>query len=148
MKRISSIILVVVTFITLTSFKINKENLRDIIEVLKHVETNNDPTKIGDNGKALGVLQIHKACILDVNRYYGTEYTHEDAINILISEDIFIKYISIGIRLYEKKCGYLPTEKEIVRMWNGGIYSGYKYEDTLPYLKKYIKYKNELNVID
>lgn len=145
MKKVISITLVLLCYFMITSFKANKHDLQDILEVLKHVETNYDPTKIGDNGDALGILQIHQGCITDVNRYYGTKYIHEDAINISNSEDIFIKYISIGIKIYKKKHNHDPTEKQIVRMWNGGIYKGYKYKSTIPYVKKYIKQKNMLN---
>lgn len=123
------------------------ENLLNIADILKEVESNNNPNAIGDGGDALGVLQIHEACIVDVNRYFGTEYTHSDATNPIIAEDIFIKYITLGIKLYKKRCGEQPTNAQIVRMWNGGIYRGYEYESTKPYLAKYLKVKERYNKI-
>jgi hypothetical protein len=142
MKRL--FLLMVMCFVTLTtmSFTTNKLELLDIAETLKQVESNNTPEAIGDGGLAFGVLQIHEPCIMDVNKHYGTTYTHEDAKDPQIAEDIFVKYIDLGIKLYKLRCGTEPNEYDIVRMWNGGIYRGYEYESTVPYLEKYLTYRN------
>lgn len=142
MKRLFSLLFIALISLPLMSTTTTKSDLLEIADVLKEVETNNNPDAIGDGGKAFGVLQIHEACILDVNRFYGTEYTHEDAKDPDIAEDIFIKYIQVGIKLYKQRCGYAPSDREIVRMWNGGIYRGYEYKSTKPYLAKYLKYKD------
>lgn len=133
--------LLIVAFISTISMSANEAYLLEIADVLKEVESSNDPQAIGDDGLAFGILQIHEPVVEDVNKFYGTSYTHEDAMNPEIAEDIFIKYISMGIKLYTDKCGFPPTDKEIVRMWNGGIYKGYEYEATKPYLAKYLKFK-------
>lgn len=141
MKRLFCLLLVGILIFPTMAFNTNKETLLEIADVLKEVESNNNPEAVGDGGLAFGNLQIHKACIIDVNRYYGTTYTHEDAKNPVISEDIFVKYLSLGIKLYKKRCGNAPSEDEIVRMWNGGIYKGHTYKSTLGYLNKYKKRK-------
>lgn len=135
-------LIVMFALLCTVTVKANEANLLDIAETLKVVESNNNPDAIGDGGKAFGVLQIHKACVLDVNRYYGTTYTHKDAYNPKIAEDIFVKYLSLGIKLYKDRCGVEPTTNQIVRMWNGGIYKGYRYESTKPYLKKFLSHRN------
>lgn len=81
--------------------KASEAELLDIAETLKMVESENNPDAIGDGGKAFGILQIHEASILDVNKHYGTTYTHEDAFNPVIAEDIFVKYLSLGIKIYK-----------------------------------------------
>lgn len=142
MKRIFNILSITMLMVPTMALKSSEEtNLLEIANVLKEVETNNNPNAVGDGGLALGNLQIHEACVIDVNRYYGTTYTHQDAKNPKIAQDIFVKYLSLGIELYTLRCGYPPSEDEIVRMWNGGIYRGYEYTDTLPYLAKYKEYK-------
>lgn len=123
------------------SVKANEAKLLDIAKTLKIVESNNNPDAIGDGGKAFGILQIHKACVRDVNRYYGTNYRHKDAYDPAIAEDIFIKYLTLGIKLYKEKCGVEPTTNQIVRMWNGGIYKGHQYESTKPYLAKFLAHR-------
>jgi hypothetical protein len=136
------LILICVALISFTTMSFSPETkLKSISKILKEVESNNNPEAIGDDGLAFGVLQIHEPCILDVNKHYGTNYTHEDAKNPKIAEDIFIKYLSLGIKLYKKKCKVMPNEYDLVRMWNGGIYRGYEYEETIHYLNKYKVHK-------
>jgi hypothetical protein len=120
--------------------------LSDIYNVIKHVETNNNPNAVGDDGKAYGVVQIHLGAILDVNRIYGTDYIHEDAFHEECSEEIFYRYISYGIAIYIQNHNTRPTEEEIVRMWNGGIYRGYKIKSTKKYWNRYLKFKTLLDV--
>lgn len=140
MKRFICL-LVMAMFLLPLAVEAENVELLEIADVLKEVESNNNVEAVGDGGLALGALQIHKACIQDVNRYYGTTYTHKDAKKPKIANDIFIKYLSLGIKLYKIRCGTTPTEYQIVRMWNGGIYRGYEYKSTLGYLSKYIKQK-------
>ena len=42
--------------------------------------------------------------------------------------------------LYLKKYGHEPSELELARMWNGGIYTGYTNSATTKYAAKYYKY--------
>ena len=58
-----------------------KAEYNEIVEVLKYVETLNNPTAIGDGGDSWGVLQIQEGVIKDVNRYFGTDYSHQDVFN-------------------------------------------------------------------
>jgi len=119
-------------------------NLSNISEILKEVESNGDIEAIGDSGLAYGVLQIHKGVIEDVNRYYGTDYLHDDAFIEVCAEEIFNLYLAIGINLYVKKHGKVPSTEDVVRMWNGGIYRGYRKESTEKYYKKYKEVINAL----
>jgi hydroxymethylpyrimidine pyrophosphatase-like HAD family hydrolase len=132
--------LILTLFLSLSLF-CTGNNLSKILPVLKQVETNGNVKAIGDNGKAFGVLQIHKICVDDVNRIYGTEYTHEDAFNEACAEEIFMLYINAGVKRFKLKYGKNPTEKDIVRMWNGGFYNGYKKQTTLKYYKRYLRFK-------
>ena len=61
-----------------------------------------------------------------------------------VSEEVFRMYICYGKELFLKKHCKFPNEEEIVRMWNGGIYKGYKYNDTKKYYRKYLLIKKEL----
>ncbi len=119
-------------------------DLDSIMKVLKVVESNNKEKIIGDQGRAYGILQIHKICVVEVNRHYGTSYTHKDCLDETCSEEIFELCMNIGIKMYKSKHNRMPTEKELVRMWNGGIYTGHKKPSTLPYYKKYKRIKKLL----
>ena len=133
--------------LSLSSFA-STPDLNSIVEILKHVETNYNTEAIGDNGKAYGILQIHKIVIDDVNRIYGTTYIHQDAFNEVCAVEVFNLYIKAGIKRYEALRCRSPTEQDVVRFWNGGIYSGYKKKSTLKYYRKYIQYKTKLNPVD
>ncbi len=128
--------------LSLSSF--TPDSLQDISFVLKHVETEGRVDAVGDNGRAYGILQIHKGAILDVNRRFNTNYRHIDAFDEVCSDEIFFLYISLGIELYEKKHKRSPSEEEIVRWWNGGIYRGHMKKSTRKYYDRYRKYKKQL----
>jgi len=123
----------------LTPLSLFPTGLEDIMEILKIVETNNNPLSIGDEGKAFGVLQIHKICVDDVNRIYGTHYTHEQMFEETCAEEVFYLYLQHGINRYKNMYRGEPPDEYLVRGWNGGIYKGYKKEATLKYYYKYLK---------
>ncbi len=113
----------------------------DIMKVLKLVESRGDSKAVSKNKRFVGILQIGKQCIQEVNRLYGTTYTHKDAFVISHSEDIFVKAITAGINRYKRLHKKDPSEEDIVRMWNGGIYNGYSKASTKKYYNKYLRYK-------
>lgn len=119
-------------------------DLNKVYNIIKHVESNNRSQVIGDGGRAYGIVQIHKICVADINRLYGTSYAHKQAFEESIAKRMFMLYMSAGVRMFKKRYCRSPTESEIVRMWNGGIYTGYKKKSTLKYLKKYLYYKRIL----
>ena len=133
--------------VTLTA---SADDLFEIREILKHVETEYDATALGDynrNGVPLsyGILQIQWNAIQDVNRKFGTQYTHEDAFDVACAEEIFILYIDIWTKHLEKREGREATPEDIVRIWNGGP-TGYKRDSTLKYFRKYLKYRKFRNI--
>lgn len=123
----------------------SRDRLDDVMEVLKYVESFNDPSAIGDGGDSYGVLQIQKACVDDVNRYYKTNYTHGDMFQVECAEEVFKLYAEMGIRRYINKYGAYPSTEIIVRNHNGGIYSGYRRSTTKKYYRRYLLWKSIIN---
>ena len=84
-----------------------------LLAVIKH-ESNGNNSIVGDNGKSVGILQIQKCVIDDVNRirHKYNKYTYTDRYDINKSIQIFYDYQSI----YNKE---LDIEKA-ARIWNGG----------------------------
>jgi hypothetical protein len=117
-------------------------NLTEIGHIIKWVESENNPLAIGDGGMSYGDRQIQQVAIDDVNRYYGTQYTHQDAFDPACSEEIFELYTKYWAAKLEKREKRAATEEDIVRIWNGGP-RGWKRDSTLKYLKKYKKYKKK-----
>lgn len=124
------------------SFTAGAETLDETMDILKYVESEHNPEAIGDDGKAYGILQIHKVAVDDVNRVYGTSYTHEDAFDIQKSEEIFELYIKHWAAKICDREGREATTEDIVRIWNGGP-RGYLKGSTEWYLKKYLNYRKK-----
>ena len=133
----------ILILVLLVSSTIAANNINEIRNVLKHVETNYNLDAIGDGGDSYGILQIQEGVILDVNRKYGTDYTHQDAFDEACAEEIFTLYIQMWSKKLETKEQRPVTEQDIVRIWNGGP-RGYKRSSTLDYLEKYQEYKEVL----
>ena len=140
MGRGQRLILILLISLSLSSFS-HATDLNKIYSIIKHVESNNRVDVVGDGGRAYGVVQIHNICVQDINRLYGTSYTHKQAFDRHTAKEMFMLYIRAGIKLFRKKHSRMPSEGEIVRMWNGGIYKGYTKTSTIKYLKKYLYYK-------
>lgn len=119
------------------------ERFTSIMEVLKMVESKGKKNAKSRNGIYLGVLQISKVCVREVNYLYGTKYKHKDAMSVKKSEDMFMKIMTAGAKRIRTKHNREATDEELVRMWNGGIYSGYKSGFTKKYYQKYLRYKKK-----
>jgi hypothetical protein len=76
------------------------------------VESGNNDQAIGDQGRALGALQIHKAVVLDVNRITGSHYRHQDMTNRVAARAVCEAYL--------KHYGRGKTTEQQARIWNGG----------------------------
>ncbi len=77
------------------------------------VESGGDPAAVGDGGRALGVLQIHRGVVADVNRRYRTAFRWEDAKNPDLAKEICELYLR----------AWAPadaTPEQCARIWNGG----------------------------
>jgi len=107
--------------------------LLSLILAIIMVESGGDIYAVGDNGKAYGCMQIHQAVVTDVNRVYGTTYTHDDMFNRGYSIDVFIKYTDLYCT--KRRLGREPTFEDLARCWNGGP-MGYKKKSTIKYWEK------------
>jgi len=87
-------------------------NLHSLISALMIVESSNNDMAIGDQGRAIGCLQIHKAVVLDVNRITGSHYRHQDMTNRVAARAVCEAYL--------KHYGRGATIEQLARRWNGG----------------------------
>lgn len=116
----------------------------ELIDSISYIESRNNSKAVGDGGKAYGSLQIHKIAVDDYNRLYGNNYIHSDMFNDSIARIVCEGLLNYGISLYyNKHCKY-PTTEDLLRMWNGGIYTGYKKDATLVYVETF----NQLKLTD
>jgi len=87
-------------------------NLNNLITALMIVESAGNDQAIGDNGRAIGPLQIHRGVVLDVNRITGSHYKHSEMTNRVAARAVCEAYL----RHYGKG----KTTEQQARIWNGG----------------------------
>jgi hypothetical protein len=104
-----------------------------LIPALITVESGGDDRAVGDRGNAKGCLQIWPSVIADVNRVYGTRYTHDDAFVREHAVTICKKYLSLYCT--PQRIGREPSLADAARIWNGGP-TGYRKTATLSYWNK------------
>ena len=86
--------------------------ISNLISALIIVESSNNDLAIGDHGKAIGCLQIHKAVVLDVNRITGSNYRHSEMTNRVAARAVCEAYL--------KAYGKGASTEQLARRWNGG----------------------------
>ena len=86
--------------------------ISNLISALIIVESSGNDLAIGDGGRAIGPLQIHKAVVLDVNKFTGSHYRHQDMTNRAQARAVCEAYL----RHYGKGA----TTEQLARRWNGG----------------------------
>lgn len=112
------------------------ELILSLLPFLAQVESANDPNAIGDNGRAVGILQIHKCVVDDVNRILGADvFKYSDRKNQGLSWRIAGIYLGHYGRHYERLTGKSATHEVLARIWNGGP-DGWKKPSTLKYWKR------------
>jgi hypothetical protein len=108
-----------------------------LIDALIQVESSGRDHVVGDEGSAIGPLQVHAAVVADVNRLYGTKYTHREMRNRAKAIEVCNKYLSFYGS--EKQLGRPPTPEDLARIWNGGP-AGWKRKATEGYWQKVRRY--------
>ena len=106
-------------------------NLTNLISALIMVESSNNDLAVGDQGRAIGCLQIHKAVVVDVNRFTGSHYRWESMTNRAQARAVCEAYLT--------HYGKNKTTEEQARIWNGGP-QGHKKTATDGYWNKVQKH--------
>jgi len=87
--------------------------LDELLEKIRQAESGGKPNPPdGDGGNAIGPLQIHKAVLDDVNKRFGTNFTHENCRDIGKAKTIARLYISMWTETHR--------EEIAARIFNGG----------------------------
>lgn len=102
-------------------------NLHSLISALMIVESSGNDQAIGDNGRAIGPLQIHKSVVLDVNRITGSNYRHSEMTNRVAARAVCQAYL--------EHYGRGKSLEDQARIWNGGP-TGHKKAATVSYWRR------------
>lgn len=104
-----------------------------LIDALVQVESNGNPSAIGDKGRAFGCLQIWQCVVTDVNQVSRVKYTHADAFDPVKARAICRAYLARYATA--KRLGREPTLEDFARIWNGGP-AGHRNPATIKYWNK------------
>jgi hypothetical protein len=86
--------------------------ISNLISALIIVESSGNDLAIGDNGRAIGPLQIHRGVVQDVNRITGSNYQWQQMTNRVQARAVCEAYL----KHYGKNC----STEQLARRWNGG----------------------------
>jgi len=82
-----------------------------LLSAVAMVESSNDPLKNNSKENAVGLLQIRRLAMIDLNQHYGTNYALADFYNPKLARWAFVHYTSLyGAATFEDRC----------RCWNSG----------------------------
>jgi hypothetical protein len=101
-----------------------------LLPFIAEVESGNNTLAIGDNGRAVGVYQIHKRYVDDLRGY-----NYNDRIDATKSAKMVIAYLTRWGKHYEKMTGKPATAKVLARIHNGGP-NGWRKDSTVKYWNK------------
>jgi hypothetical protein len=98
-----------------------------LLDAIAHVESNGDPHAVGDNGRALGMYQIHRAYWKDGTRFLGVDWAYEQARDPLKARRV--------VRAYLLHYGRGKSLLDMARIHNGGP-RGHRKRATRAYARK------------
>ena len=110
----------ILAILALTAIPASAQNIEGLITALVKTESNGNAAAIGDRGKALGILQIHKVMVDDFNRITGKSYKHSDMFDKAKSLETARTVLSFYSKYIETTTGRKATQKELAFVWNGG----------------------------
>ncbi|MEK7167757.1 MAG: transglycosylase SLT domain-containing protein, partial [Patescibacteria group bacterium] len=106
-----------------------------LVEMIISVESGWDSKAVGDQGNAVGVAQIWKVVVDDVNRFSGKAFTYRDRLDPRKSREMIQIYLDHYAQAYKKATGKKAGMETLARIWNGGP-DGYKKGKTAGYWQK------------
>ena len=106
------------------------------VETGGHWQSTDKPGSFGE----VGIAQIRKVCVDDVNRILKSKgakerYTYKARLSIKKSREMFYIYIGNYAKHYGKTQGKVASYEVKARIWNGGP-NGWKKQSTVKYWKK------------
>jgi hypothetical protein len=98
-----------------------------LLDAIAQVESRGDPNAVGDNGRAIGVFQIHRLYWLDGTRFLGVDWPYDEAADPEKARQVVRAYL----RHYGRDKGLL----DMARIHNGGP-RGHRKQSTREYARK------------
>jgi len=103
-----------------------------LFAVIAEKESHFDPAAWNRDEDSVGIVQIRRCVIDDINEAYGLDFSYADRWSPYRSRLIFALCMALNAERYRKETGKEPDVEALVRMWNGGP-DGYREPETLEY---------------
>jgi len=117
-----------------------------LILCIIQLESSDNAKAVGDNGLAVGPMQIQPILVADVNRIVGQQrYSLDDRRSYVKSAEMAFIYLShYGS---ERRLGRKPFARDLLLIWNGGpnFYKHPNSTDAQAYLRKADNFLNRYN---
>ena len=96
-------------------------SLDHCIDGLIQIESSGNKYAVGDNGKAVGILQIHPIMVKECNRLLGREeFTVFDRLHVDRSRMMCRVFLSYQIYKWRIAHDEYPTQVRLMSSWNTG----------------------------
>ena len=126
----------IILFLSLSAFG-GDYTLNGVIDRLEVIESNGNTKAIGDNGRAVGCLQIWRIMVKECNRLVKrNEFNDDDRFSRSRSRQMATIFLSHQRTRYFKKFGKYPSELVLASSWNTGSI-----------FKQNTKYKNKYKAV-
>lgn len=103
------------------------------------IESSGNINAIGDNGKAIGLYQLHAPVVKDYNLKHGTAYSHKQMHDKVISSKVCDWYLNVEIPRLLKHYKKAVTTDNVLTAYNIGIGAVLKGKKAVKYINKYNK---------
>ena len=106
------------TFASVTVIAVKEYTLNETLAAIRMVESGNDPSAVGDGGRAIGCYQVWESYWSDAVEFSGLGGNYRDC----FKPDYADRVVRAYMKRYctERRLGRKPTWEDIARMHNGG----------------------------
>ena len=125
--------LITVLLLSSPAYSLPDKELNDVLSAIRTVESNNNPSAVGDDGNAIGVYQIWRNYWKDAVEYSNLQGKYVDCYTASYADSVVRAYMKRYAT--KRRLGREPTQEDIARIHNGGP-NGYKKKATLKYWQK------------
>ena len=106
------------TVASVTVIAVKEYTLDETLAAIRMVESGNDPSAVGDGGRAIGCYQVWESYWKDAVEFSGLGGNYRDCFKRDYADRVVREYMKRYCT--EKRLGRKPTWEDIARMHNGG----------------------------
>lgn len=106
------------TVASVTVIAVKEYTLDETLAAIRMVESGNDPSAVGDGGRAIGCYQVWESYWSDAVEFSGLGGNYRDCFKPDYADRVVREYMKRYCT--EKRLGRKPTWEDIARMHNGG----------------------------